>query len=69
MLLAVPLVLGATGAGLWFSGVLPHLLAGSRPAERQKAGAAPVYVELPEMVANLNGGTRRSSFVKLVARI
>ncbi len=69
LLLAVPLVLGATGAGLWFSGVAPRLLAGSKPAAQQKAGPSPVYVELPEMVANLNGGTRRSSFVKLVVRI
>ncbi len=68
LLLALPLVLGATGAGLWFSGVAPHLLAGSKPAAR-KAGPAPVYVELPEMVANLNGSTRRSSFVKLAVRI
>ncbi len=71
LLLAVPLVLGAVGAGLWFSGVAPRLLGLSRSTVQasQKAGAAPVFVALPEMVANLNGGARRTSFVKLVARV
>ena len=29
----------------------------------------PVFIEIPDLVANLNGGQRRSSFIKLKARI
>lgn len=84
LVLAVPVVLAAIGAGLWFSGVLPSLLA-SGPKDDAKAatGAAAeaghaaataakpaTYLELPEMVANLNTPSgRRQSFVKLRARI
>ena len=77
LLLAAPAALAAVGAGLWFSGVLPRLLHGSKPAAPahpadQPASAAavppPTYVDLPEIVANLNAG-RRPSFVKLHARV
>lgn len=89
VLLAVPLLLAALGAGLWFTGILPGLLgtkgdsaehASPHPGEHRadtknehgKDAAAkpgPVFVELPEMVANLNAGGRRASFVKLKARL
>ena len=78
LLLAVPVLLGGTGAALWFSGVLPSLLGMNRPAEAKgpvpAPGAAPTraptFLELPEMVANLNSApSRRPSFVKLRARI
>ncbi len=71
ILLAVPLVLAGIGAGLWFSGVLPHLL-GMDQKEQHEADAKPgppVFVDLPEMIANLNGTARRPSYVKLVARL
>jgi flagellar FliL protein len=71
ILLAMPLVVGGIGAGLWFGGVLPRLL-GKDHDQRQTAEAAPVapvYIDLPEMVANLNGTQRRPSYVKLVARL
>ena len=44
-------------------------------AERQDRGqwpkppAQPIYVDLPEMVANLNSNPRRPSYVKLAARL
>ncbi|MEJ1977640.1 MAG: flagellar basal body-associated FliL family protein [Acetobacteraceae bacterium] len=71
ILLAVPLVLALVGAGLWFSGILPGLLGAKHGAQSasQSASGAPVFVELPEMVANLNVGGRRASFIKLVARV
>ena len=71
LLLAIPLVLGVVGAGLWFGGALPHLFGGSRPDAQaeQRAAGAPIFVELPEMVANLNAGPHRSSFVKLTVRL
>lgn len=81
LLLAVPLVLVLVGAGLWFSGVLPHLLGmGAKPAVAAVAPGAkladaappppkpPVFVDMPELVANLNAG-RRTSFIKLHARL
>ncbi len=77
LLLAVPAVLAAVGAGLWFGGVLPPLLHPGKtavPAHPADQAAVPatakpaVYVDLPEIVANLNAG-RRSSFIKLHARL
>ena len=80
LLLAVPAVLAAVGAGLWFGGVLPPLLHPARPttpatsahpADQPTGPAAakpPGFVDLPEIIANLNAG-RRASFVKLHARI
>jgi flagellar FliL protein len=70
ILLAIPLVLVLAGAGLWFSGVLPHLLGMDKPKEHaEEAAVPPSYVDLPEMVANLNSGKNRPSYVKLTARI
>ena len=70
ILLAIPIVLAGMLAGLWFSGLLPRWLGLShaQSAAAQKA-QEPIYVDLPEMVANLNGNPRRPSYVKLVARI
>jgi len=84
MLLAAPAVLAALLAGLWFGGILPPLLgmgaeskpaapnAGAQPAGTPSEAAvakAPVFVELPEIVANLNTTGRRASFVKVHARL
>ena len=77
ILLAVPVLLIAIGAGLWFTGVLPGLLGMSHPpaaaaeehGTKEAASHAPIFVELPEMVANLNTPGRRASFVKIQARV
>lgn len=70
LLAAVPLVLALVGAGLWFTGILPRLLHGTPKAQVEASGPPPpVFVELPEMVANLNAGPRRDSYVKLRARL
>ena len=71
ILLAVPVVLLGIGAGLWFSGVAPRLLGmnQSEPTAESAKSAAPVYVDLPEMIANLNSNPRRPSYVKLTARL
>lgn len=72
LLIAAPLVLALAGAGLWFTGVLPHLL-GRAPEQHAKNEAAPppppVFVELPEIVANLDSSARQPSFIKLKARL
>lgn len=76
LLLAVPVLVLGLGAGLWFSGILPSLL-GMGPAQATAENAEPpappppqpAFVELPEIVSNLNAPGRRASFVKLRARI
>ena len=75
--IAVPLLVIAIAGGLWFTGILPSLLGMKKPhAEQQKdehekeaAHSTPAFVDLPEMVANLNVPGRRPSYVKLKARI
>jgi flagellar protein FliL len=80
LLLAIPLVLVGVVAGLWFGGVLPPLLgmgagkakAELHPADQPAPAAAartPSFVEVPEMIANLNSSAKRQPFVKLKARI
>jgi flagellar FliL protein len=71
ILLAAPLTFAAFFAGLWFSGVLPRMIgiAHKKPDAEAKAAAAPIYVDLPEMVANLNSDARRPEYVKLLARV
>ena len=72
ILIAIPVLLIAIGAGLWFSGILPSLL-GMRHEEPHHEEATkppvPVFVDLPEMVANLNSSPGRPSYVKLSARV
>ncbi len=75
VLLAVPAVLLALGAGLWFGGILPPLLGGqseaatAEAAAREPAAPQPAFVDLPEIIANLNAPGRRQSFVRLRARL
>jgi flagellar FliL protein len=81
MLIAIPLVLVGVVAGLWFGGILPPLLGmgprddakmGAHPADQPAETAAakpPSFVEVPELIANLNSSGKRQSFVKLKARI
>ena len=76
LMFALPALLAAIGAGLWFSGLLPGLLhakkpAAAHPADRpttEATGGPPTFVDLPEIIANLNSD-RRASFVKLHARL
>lgn len=72
ILLMLPLLLVAVGAGLWFTGVLPRLLGmgHGEPGHAEAARPAPLtFVDLPEIVANLNGDPKRPSYVKLIARL
>ncbi len=72
LLLAIPVVLIGAGAAAWFTGLvssLPGMKRAPLTPLATAAAAAPVYVEMPEIVANLNAGARRSSFVKLQARL
>lgn len=84
LLLAVPLLLGGVGAGLWFGGILPKLLGLGPATDKPKPGEGnpgetkpeaeakariPVFVDVPDLVANLNGGQKRNGFIKLKARL
>ncbi len=81
MLAAVPLVLAGVIAGLWFSGILPPLIGmgpkdttmaehpADVPTDTAAAVKPPSFVEVPEMIANLNSSGKHQSFVKLKARI
>ena len=71
ILLAAPVVLVGVGAGLWFTGILPRLL-GMQHAEKtdeRPNRPVPIYVDLPEMIANLNSNPQRPNYVKLTARL
>jgi flagellar FliL protein len=72
ILLAVPILLIAIGAGLWFTGILPNLLGMKHEDAHAEAPAKPVppsFVELPELIANLNGNPQRPNYIKVVARL
>ena len=58
LMAAAAIVPIAIVAGLWFSGILPGLLGmrHDQPKEQEAAKpAVPVFVDLPDMIANLAG--------------
>lgn len=81
LLLIVAVVLIAAGAGGWFSGVIPGLLGGGEHAHEGEAAhgehgeakgpetPAHIFMDMPDIVANLNAGGRRASFIKLKAKL
>ncbi len=75
LLLAVPVLLIAVGAGGWFSGMIPKMLGHGGPAQHAGTPAAgakmepPAYVDVPEIVSNLNVPGKRPSYMKLHAKL
>ncbi len=72
LLVALPVaLLGAGGAGAWFAGLLPGGGAKEATAAAVAAAAAekPVFVDMPDIVANLNAPGRRSSYIKLRSKL
>ncbi|WP_137177113.1 flagellar basal body-associated FliL family protein [Roseomonas sp. AR75] len=78
ILMLAPLLLLGIGAGLWFGGILPKLLGigGAHPEAQAEAAAqappapTPAFIDLPEIVSNLNVPSgRRASFVRLRAKL
>lgn len=59
ILMGAPILLALSGAGLWFSGLLPSSLGHGRA--KAPASGKPVLFAVPEMVANLQapGGVER----------
>ena len=68
LLFGLPLFLSLAGAGLWLSGVLPGLLGMKKPAAHVE-GAAPVFVDLPEMLTNLNVTGKRPAYLKVHVKL
>ena len=67
LLLVVPVLLAVIGAGLWFGGILPPLLA---MAESRDSGPRAVaFLDMPEIVTNLNATGRRPVYVKLRSKL
>ncbi|MCZ8143226.1 MAG: flagellar basal body-associated FliL family protein [Acetobacteraceae bacterium] len=73
LLLAAPVLLVAIGAGLWFGGILPPLLGMGTPAASAGNGEpgprVVTFLEMPEIVTNLNAPGRRAVFVKLRSKL
>lgn len=66
LLMLAPLMLGGVGGGLYFAGMIPGV---SHGGEAHAASAAPVFFEMPDLVANLNVGNRRPTFIKLRTKL
>jgi len=78
LLAGVPLLLCGLGEGLWFGGLLPKMLGHGKehpPAETTASSGAPtaprppVFLDMPEIVANLNVPGLRSRYIKLRSKI
>jgi flagellar FliL protein len=72
LLLALPVLLVAIGAGLWFGGILPPLLGMGAPAAKAEREAGPrtvAFLDMPEIVTNLNAPGRRAVYVKLRSKL
>jgi flagellar protein FliL len=78
ILLLVPVLLAAIGAGLWFTGILPGLLGmGPAPAQTLAEGEQrpppprqPTFLEMPDIVANLNVQPgRRATFIRVRSKL
>jgi len=72
ILMAAPVLLIGALAGLWFSGLLPGWL-GMKHADPHEQEAAkptvPIFVDLPDMIANLSTAPNKPSYIKLQARL
>jgi flagellar FliL protein len=73
LLLAAPVLLVAIGAGLWFGGILPPLLGMGAPTASAGNGEpgprVVTFLEMPEIVTNLNTQGRRAVYVKLRSKL
>src|ERR1700690_1397606 len=58
LIAAAPVLLICVLAGLWFSGILPGLLGmrhGDQTGQEAAGPSIPIFVALPDMIANLAG--------------
>jgi flagellar FliL protein len=68
---AAPVSLIGVVAGLWFTGILPGLLGmqHSQPGPEASRPAVPVFIDLPDMIANLASPANKASYIKLQVRL
>ncbi len=59
----------ALAAGLWFSGILKHVRGHATPKPAVAEVEAPVLIDLPDIVSNLDTGGHRATFIKLHAKL
>lgn len=69
VILPIALLIGA-GAGVYFSGLLDGLLGLNQEAEEEQKpkedpNAPPVFIDIPDMLVNLNAAGRRPAFLKI----
>ena len=57
------------GGGLWFSGILQHHSGSSGKLQLASIAEKPTLVDVPDIVTNLDNGSRRAVFIKLKAKI
>lgn len=70
LIAAAALLLAGGGGAAWFTGLLSHLQHRNEPHVAEgKAPSAPVFLDLPDIVANLNAGPRRTAFIKMKAKL
>lgn len=72
LLIAAPVLLIGMLAGLWFSGIAPRLLGMKHDAPNPQADArpaVPVFVDLPDLIANMSSPASKPSYIKLQARL
>ena len=66
MIVVPVVVLIAGGAGAWFMGLLDPLLGGGEEVQaEQEAPKAQLFVDLPDMLVNINTGQGRTNYLKL----
>jgi flagellar FliL protein len=66
---AAVVLLAGGGAGAWFAGLIPS--GGGHAADHAATDAErpPVFVDIPDIVANLNASGRRQVYVKLRTKL
>ncbi|MCK8786857.1 flagellar basal body-associated FliL family protein [Roseomonas sp. NAR14] len=74
LLIALPVLLLAAGAGAWFSGFLPNMLGMGHGEEHAAAEAPPAprppaFLDMPDIIANLNVPGRRPAYIKLRSKL
>lgn len=69
LFIGLPVILAGGGAGAWFAGLVPGEAAEATAATAAAAPEKPIFVDMPDIVANLNAPGRRSSYIKLRSKL
>ena len=75
LILGAVVLLVAICTALWFSGVLPKILGGKKgtgdkgPPKLTEVAPPATYLDVPEILTNLNVPGRRQSYIKLKAKL